>query len=170
MEINGKIHLLEQNLSRQLDWIRAADTKVAPVMFITSSMLGAAAAVLSRAETIYAVTLLLAVLTIIPLLCTLFFIAMANFPRFNPDTGSIIFFEAINKAGLSAFEQKAKDITEEEYFRDLSAMCYNSAHIATLKFRHLKKATIFLFIAIIPWVALIYNIFRSYYIAGHLGK
>lgn len=162
MDIKEKTEMLERNLARQLDWIRAADSKVAPITFIASSMLGAAAAALSRAAAPEPLTLALAALTVAALTGALIFTALANFPRFSPDTGSIIFFEAIDRAGLAAFEQKAREVGEEEYFRDLSAMCYNSAHIARLKFANIKRAMLFVFSAILPWTLLVYDIFRSY--------
>ncbi|OGS55884.1 MAG: hypothetical protein A3J79_02930 [Elusimicrobia bacterium RIFOXYB2_FULL_62_6] len=168
MEIDEKIDMLEKNLARQLDWIRAADSKVAPIIFLTSSMLGASAAALSRTTSITPLTLTLMLLTVIPLLAALVCIAMASFPHFNPDTGSIIFFGSVNQAGLSSFERRASEITRDEYFRDLSAMCYNSAHIANLKFRHVKRAMVFLLAGIVPWVTLIYDVFHSYNIAAML--
>lgn len=161
METNEKIDMLEKNLARQLDWIRAADSKVAPIIFLTSSMLGTTAAAFSRTPGFTVFNVALTVLTVAPLLVALVYIAMANFPHFSPDTGSVIFFGSINQAGLSSFERRASEITRDEYFRDLSAMCYNSAHIAHLKFMHVKKAMVFLLMAILPWVVLIYDVFQN---------
>lgn len=161
MDTKEKIEMLEKNLSRQLDWIRAADSKVAPIIVLTSSMLGTTAAAVSRTPTFNMFILTVTILTVAPLLMALVYVAMANFPHFNPDTGSIIFFGSINQAGLSSFERRANEITADEYFRDLSAMCYNSAHIAHLKFLHIKKAMVFLLMGILPWVILIYDVFQD---------
>jgi len=160
MNITDKIQFLEKNLARQLDWIRAADSKIAPVIFITTSLLGASVAFLSKTPKLSGFTLTLAAVCIIALIYTLFCMVMVNFPRITRYDESAIFFEGIKFSGFSGFEKKAGEITEEAYFNDLTRMCYNSAIIASTKFKYVKKAMISLFIAILPWTLLVYNVFH----------
>ncbi|HAF95548.1 MAG: hypothetical protein A2X34_08890 [Elusimicrobia bacterium GWC2_51_8] len=160
MNINDKIRFMENNLARQLDWIRAADSKIAPVIFITTSMLGASVAFLSKTSDPSGFTLALAAICIGALIYTLSCMVMVNFPRITRYDESAIFFEGIKFSGFAGFEKKAGEITEEAYFRDLTRMCYNNAIIASAKFSYVKRAMISLFIAILPWMLLVYNVFH----------
>lgn len=170
MDINDKIQFLEKNLARQLDWIRAADAKIAPIIFITTSMLGATVAFLSRSPNLGGLTLFLAAVCVAALIYTLFCMIMVNFPRITRYDESAIFFEGIKFAGFESFSRKAREMTHDAYIQDLTRMCYNNAIIASSKFRHVKRAMISLFTAIIPWVALVYDVFRYYPVNELLGK
>lgn len=170
MDINEKTRFLEHNLARQLDWIRAADAKIAPVLFITTSMLGATVAFLSRTPKLSGLTLVLATICVAAMIHTLFCMIMVNFPRITRYDESAIFFEGIKFSGFEAFNRKAREMTKDAYFADLSRMCYNNAIIASSKFMYVKRAMISLFIAIIPWVALVYDVFRYYPVKELLGQ
>ena len=160
MDINDKIQCLEKNLARQLEWIRAADAKIAPVIFITTSLLGASVAFLSKMPEFSWLTVELAAICIGALIYTLFCMVMVNFPRITRYDESAIFFEGVKATDYAGFEKKITAMTLETYLQDLTATCYDNAIIASSKFRYVKRAMIALFIAIIPWMALVYNIFR----------
>lgn len=170
MELSDKIIYLEKNLARQLDWIRAADTKIAPVIFITTSMLGATVAFLSKTPKLNGITLFLATICILSLLGTLYSMVMVNFPRIRRYDESSLFFEGIKHSGYDEFAKKAREMTEEAYFQDLAMMCYNNALIASAKFSFVRRAMIFLFSAIIPWIILVYNVFHYYKIDKLMGN
>ena len=61
-------------------------------------------------------------------------------------------------------------MTQEAYMQDLTRMCYNNAVIASSKFRYVKRAMLSLFTAIVPWVLLVYDVFRYYPVQELLGK
>jgi hypothetical protein len=170
MDINDKIQFMEKNLARQLDWVRAADSKIAPVIFITTSMLGATVAFLSKSPHLSGLSLFLATVCISSQIYTLFCMVMVNFPRITRYDESAIFFEGIKFSGFEAFHRKALEMTQDQYFRDLERMCYNNAIIASSKFRYVKRAMVALFITIIPWSILVYDIFRYYPVKELLGK
>ncbi len=170
MDINDKIQFMEKNLARQLDWIRAADSKIAPVIFITTSMLGATVAFLSKTPRLSGLSLLLAAVCIGALVYTLFCMVMVNFPRITRYDESALFFEGIKFAGFETFDKRAKEMTQDAYMQDLTRMCYNNAVIASSKFRYVKRAMLALFTAIIPWVILVYDVFRYYPVQELLGK
>ena len=113
MDINDKIEFLEKNLARQLDWIRAADAKIAPVIFITTSLLGASVALLSKMPALSGLTIALAIVCIGALIYTLFCMVMVNFPRITHYDESAIFFEAIKFSGFADFEKKTGEL---DYF------------------------------------------------------
>ena len=170
MDTNDTIQLLEKNLTRQLEWIRAADAKIAPVIFITTSLLGASVAFLSKMPKLSGLTVALAAVCIGALIYTLFCMVMVNFPRITRYDESAIFFEGVKSTDYAGFEKKIMAMTHETYLQDLTNTCYRNAIIASRKFRYVKRAMISLFTAIIPWVALVYDVFRYYPVNKLLGK
>ncbi len=71
MNLNDRINFLEKNLERQIEWIRAADTKIVPIMFITTSLLGTTAAFISKTPEVSGFVLVLAIICISTLLATI---------------------------------------------------------------------------------------------------
>ena len=157
MNLNDRIDFLEKNLERQIDWIRAADTKIVPIMFITTSLLGTTAAFISKTPEVSGLVLILAIICISTLLTTLYCIVMVSFPRIKNNNQSLILFEGIKHSGYKSFEKKIHELSQETHFKELAKMCHSSSLIASRKFYYVKKAMIFLFSSIIPWVLLIYT-------------
>ena len=104
MNLHEKISFLEKNLERQIEWIRAADTKIVPIMFITTSLLGTTAAFLSKTPQMSGFVLFLAIICIITLLSTLYCIVMVSFPIIKNNDKSLILFEGIKHLGYKNFE------------------------------------------------------------------
>lgn len=157
MNLNDRINFLEKNLERQIEWIRAADTKIVPLMFITTSLLGTTAAFISKTETISGFILFFAVTCVSMLLLTLYCIVMVSFPRIKNNDKSLILFEGIKHSGYKTFEKKMHELSQETHFKELAKMCHSSSLIASRKFFYVKRAMIFLFSSILPWVLLVYT-------------
>ena len=51
MELEGKLSMMENTLARQLQWIAAADSKVATIFAIDTAMLGVLAALAAHTQT-----------------------------------------------------------------------------------------------------------------------
>lgn len=170
MDTKERIICLEKNLARQQDWIKTADAKTAPIIFISASMLGTTAAFLSKSPELSGLTLFLSAVCVLSLIGTLYSMLMVNLPRISYHEGSFIFFEDIKRRDYSVFEKQALELKEENYFRDLTRACYESALIASDKFRYLRRATLFLFAAILPWSILVYNILHYYKMDNILGN
>jgi len=117
MNLNDRINFLEKNLERQIDWIRAADTKIVPLMFITTSLLGTTAAFISKAPEISGLILFFAITCISALLLTLYCIVMVSFPRIKNNEQSLILFEGIKHYGYKNFEKKVNELSQEIYFK-----------------------------------------------------
>ncbi|MEA3307666.1 MAG: DUF5706 domain-containing protein [Elusimicrobiota bacterium] len=157
MNLNDRINFLENNLTRQIDWIRAADTKIVPLMFITTSLLGTTAAFVSKTPELSGPILFFTVTCVSMLLLTLYCIVMVSFPRIKNNDKSLILFEGIKHLGYKNFEKKMHELSQETHFKELAKMCHSSSLIASRKFFYVKRAMIFLFSSIIPWVLLVYT-------------
>ncbi|MCK5582789.1 MAG: hypothetical protein KAI33_03310 [Elusimicrobiales bacterium] len=84
-------------------------------------------------------------------------IVMVSFPRIKNNNQSLILFEGIKHSGYKKFEKRIHELSQETHFKELAKMCHSSSLIASRKFYYVKKAMIFLFSSIIPWVLLIYT-------------
>jgi Pycsar effector protein len=158
MNLQDRISFLEKNLERQIDWIRAADTKIVPLMFITTSLLGTTVAFISQTPEVSGAILFFALICIGTLLSTLYCIVMVSFPRTKNNDKSLILFEGIKRSGYKNFEKKVAELSHEIYLKELSKMCYSSSLIASRKFHYVKRGMIFLFSSIIPWILLVYTV------------
>ncbi len=148
-----KIDFLESNLSRQLGWITAADSKGSFVFAFNTAMLGAIAVVSPNLwnewSTTTAIILLLA---IVFELASLSFLCFAAFPRTDGPKNSLIYFGEIAKLDSEKFSKSISTLNLESYRNDLISQCHRNAEIANHKFSWVRLALISLYLSVIPWV------------------
>ena len=142
------IEQLESNLNRVHDWVKSADEKVSILFGIQAGLLtilGPAAILWSEnTSDVLSKWFLLGVLL-------LFFFSflkciLALVPRLKNDGDSISYFGDIAKRNLSSYQEKVKNVTDQEYLSDITQQIHVSSIIATKKFASLKDALI-LFVA-----------------------
>ena len=155
----NKIDYLEKELSRLLEWIKSADTRISLILPLSTAMLGAIAA-LAPNESAWTVGSGISVaFTTFFLLSSIFSVAMASFPRTNGPKGSLIFFSGINSKELDQFRANVDSMSEDSYKNDLINQCHINAQIAETKFFWIKKSIMFLFASSIPWFFSIYYLY-----------
>jgi hypothetical protein len=153
------VSLLETSLSRQLHWISAADAKTAPVLAIDTAMLASLAAFAPGATKWEPLMLLLALVSVVLVSCSLFFVVATQFPRTRSPKRSLIFFGDITTHSFEAYRAACQAWTEDQYVEDLIAQTYRNAEIAGEKFRNAKAATFAMAAAFLPWLLAIYMMF-----------
>lgn len=152
---------LETNLSKQLSWIQAADTRAGFILPISISMLGVIAAVMPKNTCSWEVIpICFAILASIILILSLIFVAFASFPRTTGPEGSLIFFGGIASVKLEEYTTRINSFTSEEYRDDLIAQCHRNAQIAERKYFWVKKSMICIFMSLLPWAAAIFMLFN----------
>ena len=160
MEHGDMTHFLETNLARQLQWIAAADSKVAFGFTLNAAMLGLLAAV-SQKPTAWTVAPAIFTLFAAALgLSSLLFLSFASFPRTSGFKSSLIYFGGVVQRDHDQFKDAIKSLTQEAYLDDLASQCHRSANIAARKFLWVQCALICLYVSVPPWVAAIYLIYR----------
>ena len=152
---------LEQNLSRQITWIAAADAKTSFVFGFATAMLGllAAAAPTYGKWTVAGVAWSIGAAAL--LLCSLGNLALAVIPRTVGPKLSNIFFGGISTRSIDSFRVDLISLDHEGYLEDLIQQVHINAQIAAAKFTWVKRATIFLFLSLGPWVVATYFLFRD---------
>lgn len=157
--IEDSISHAEKELDRLLGWVRAAEPRLALVISMSTAMLGALAVFAPRATewTFFGITS--TVLSVLPLLLSLIFSGVATFPRTQGPGGSLIFFGGIAKCELGDYKDQMKALTPERHLNDLLNQCHRNAEIATKKYFWAQAAMICLFVAAIPWLMALYNLY-----------
>ncbi|HEY0022233.1 MAG TPA: Pycsar system effector family protein [Longimicrobium sp.] len=148
--------LLETMLSRQLQWIAAADLKVSPLATVDIAMFGVLAAVAPGPKVWTGVSITLTVLALATLSASLLHLLVATSPRTRDPVGSLIYFGGITQRTEEEFVVEMQNLKADQYELDLARQTYRNACIAGEKYKHVKTGTRFLYAAIIPWTLAVY--------------
>lgn len=151
-----KVDYLEKEHQRLLNWIQAADSRIAIILPLGLAMLGTLAAVAKETHSWDNLQLLAAGASFILLSASLTFLAVAAFPRTDGAKSSIVFFGGINSLGLKGYQAELRSSTEDSYIRDLTRECFANARIASIKFKFVRLSLIMLFSAALPWMLAIF--------------
>src|SRR5512137_669449 len=101
--MQDKIAFLEKTLARLLEWIRAADAKIPPVLAITTSMLAVMAALLPNDFECNTLLAVVGISAILLLFNCLLFLFLAAFPRTKGPESSILYFEGIKTRDQNSY-------------------------------------------------------------------
>lgn len=160
-DVERQVAWAEAELSRLLEWVRAAESRLALVLPLSTAMLGALALLappLAHWTVLSALaSFLAALLLILSLTCA----ACATFPRTTGPKGSLIYFGGITTRDLPQYEAAFTAITPTEYLTDLLRQCHRNAQIAQAKYTWIKRGMACLFLAALPWLTSLYLLYAG---------
>jgi hypothetical protein len=157
-----RISFLEKNLTRQIAWISAADSKISFVFAIDTAMLGFLAAVSPKAASGWAVApAIFAAFAAVFGLTSLIFLSLASFPRTKGPKSSLIFFGGIAQRDADQFRKATCEMSTESHFDDLCAQCHRNAEIAERKFVWVQRALVALYLSVAPWCLATYLLYNN---------
>ena len=148
-----EIDLVDRILSRNLSWISAADSKVAPILAIDTAMLGVLAALVPSAESWRALPAVLAGISALLLCGSVVSLVAATFPRLSGPKASMIFFGGISSFEREQYVTQLLGAQSADLAKDIAQQCHRNAEIAATKYWCLKSAMMLLFGALPFWVA-----------------
>jgi hypothetical protein len=163
VEESERISFLEANLSRQLIWISAADSKASFVFAITTAMLGVLAAIAPK--TVGGWTTAAAIFASFAVVlagATLLFLSIASFPRTKGPKGSLIYCGGISQKDVVQFSEAVCELSPQSYLDDLCSQCHRNAEIADRKFAWVQRALIALYLSVIPWALALYLLYSGH--------
>lgn len=152
MTNSERIRVTEQSLSRQLDWIRSADSKTGFVSSVALAMVGAIAFQVPEQPESLKLVLLFAILGGGLPVASLISCGLATFPRVAFPKSSLLFFGSIAAFTAEEFAQSMASVDSDSYIRDLTYQIYRNAEIASRKFYYVRAASFFLFAGTLPWI------------------
>jgi hypothetical protein len=142
--------LLEQLLSRQLDWISAAEARVALLLPFETTMLGALFTARATNSTYHGLGHLAALSAMVALTYALACLAAASFPRLAGPRRSVIFFGEIARHDLAYFRESIRTLSDPDYLADLTGQVHRNADIARRKFKWVAQSLGAVFFAVLP--------------------
>ena len=149
----------EKILSLQLEWVRAADSKVAPLFAINIAMLGFLAALIKLLPIWTIPSAIISSITVILLVTSMVFLALTMFPRLIGPKDSNIFFGGISKHSEERYLSDMSSMSDGEYQKDILRQVYRNAEIANSKYANLRLAFIFAFVSTVPWLVSVYVLY-----------
>lgn len=157
-----RARMLERNLDRQLDAIRASDAKITLLVPTTTAMIGIMAALL-RLSNGDGLPLAHAALSTLPLVAAYALMAFAIVPRFRTgQSPSLLFFGGLAARGPGAARDALLAMDADGYLADLAEQCHATATIARTKYRHVRNAYVAFFVALPFWTYAIYALTRPF--------
>ncbi len=155
LDFRDRREILEANLERQVEAIRASDAKIVLLVPTTTAMLGVLAALL-RGAGVSGLPALTIALSTLPLLLAYFFMALTLIPRLRPGGRSLLFFGGVAARAPAAYQADLAALTPEAYLADLAAQCHVTAGIARTKYAHVRHAYLAFFAALPFWALAIF--------------
>lgn len=156
MDAKERIAFLEASLSRQIQWIAGADTRIPLVLGIDTAMLGVLAASLEEQKAWSVVAIIAAVLAALAILASIASLTMAAVPRTNGPSHSMIFFGGISRRDIAQFRTDIDQLTWDSLTDDLCNQVHRNAEIASEKFKWVSRSIAALIIATVPWAIALY--------------
>lgn len=147
-------------LSKQLLWISAADSKVAPTFAINTAMLGVLAALIPPIANWTIFRAIITILSVIPLIISIVCLTLVTFPRLSSPKGSYIYFGGITTKSEDAYVNDMINIEDDVFLKDILTQTYRNAKIAQSKFNHIKKAMALTFISLPIWLFAVWLLYK----------
>lgn len=161
IKIEDLVERQELVLSRLLEWIKAADSRLRLVLPISTTMLGALAVLIPPLSGWTVLGGIAASGATFFLALSITFAAFASFPRTKGPLGSLIYFGGIVSKDLGQYEAAVKSQTLDEYLEDLVRQSHRNAQIADQKFVWLQRSIGCMFAAAVPWALAIFILYSG---------
>ncbi len=156
ISFNDRRSLLEANLARQIEAIRASDAKITLLVPTTTAMLGILAALLRLAHLSGDSALVVAASTL-PLILAYAMMAIAIIPRLRGGRSpSLLFFGGLSHRSTAEAREALMGLDAPTYLADLAEQCHVTAGIAQDKYRHVRNAYLAFLIALPCWALAIF--------------
>lgn len=156
MDESAKKDYLEKSLQRLLSWIVAVELRLTFLLTISLAMLSVLAGIAPKPFILCGFASINGIIAAILLLFSIFFAALATFPRTTGPAGSLIFFGELSALSFDDYRNKVSELNDAQYIDDLVAQCHRNAQIARIKFSHIKRSLVAVFFSAPFWLLSVY--------------
>jgi hypothetical protein len=122
-DISESVDMMEKELSRLLEWIRSADSRLKIVLPLSTAMLGALSLLAPPASQWTVLASITTSFASLFLTLSIAFAALASFPRTAGPKGSLIFFGGIITKDLVQYNVAVREMNMDQYLDDLISVC-----------------------------------------------
>lgn len=148
-------------LERNLHWVGAAEVKTGVIVALNTAMLGGLAAAFSAATERSAWANCFSLVSAGCLLIALFCAAMSVLPRTDGPQNSFLFFGKIVESSRADYVDSFKRAGNDVFLNDCLEQIHRNAEIACDKFKWVRSAMMWSFVAVLPWVAAIGGLLKA---------
>lgn len=153
--------ILEKELSRLLAWIQSAETRIGLVLPLSTAMLGVLSVLAPTFSKWTIFPAIMSAFSVLFLVLSVTFSALASFPRTSGPKGSLIYFGGIVSMELDQYRAASKNLDLDEYIEELIKQCHRNAQIAERKYAWIQRALGCLFISSAPWALSVYLLYSA---------
>ena len=151
MNEDAAISRAEAELDRLLGWVRAAESRLALVLPLSTAMLGALAVLAPPVSKWTVLGGIAAAFAAVLLFLSIVFAACASFPRTSGPKGSLVYFGGIVSRDLPQYKEAVSSTMPEAYLDDLRTQCHRNAQIAERKYAWVQRSMACLLLSSLPW-------------------
>lgn len=159
-----RIEILEANLVRASEWLRASESRISLTLPLATVMLGVTATLLPNFSSLDGWNAILILISTALLTLSILFSGLVFFPRVKGPQKSLIFFANISELDLSVFKESMKQLSNVEYEEDLTEQVHTISRIATKKYGFAKISIQAIFLGVVPWILSIYHLYEEIYV------
>lgn len=142
---------VEAVLDRLLGWVRAAESRLALVLPLSTAMLGTLAVLMPSVSDWTLAGGITSAFAAFFLLLSIVFAACASFPRTTGPPESLVYFGGIVTRDLRQYAEAVKSASQRTHLEDILVQCHRNAQIAHTKYAWVQRSMACLFLAAIPW-------------------
>lgn len=148
-------------LKLQLDWVRTADGKVAPLFAIDLALLGSLASTFGAAsDGMTSFALVTSGISAGFLVLSSACLALTGIPRLEAPHASNVFFGGISKLDSRSFIEQMRSQNENALADDLLLQIHRNAQIAAKKYGWISKAYWLAYVGAVFWFPALYLLWR----------
>lgn len=152
--------MFDRILARNLSWVAAADAKIAPILAISTAMLGALAALIPRSSGWTIPSAILTAFATTLLVGTIVCLIAASFPRLKGPRGSLVYFGGIAAHSPDSYASELLKGITDDLLKDYALQCHRNAEIARSKYANIRWAMILLYSSVVPFVIDVFLLYQ----------
>ena len=133
---------LENNLERQIGWVRASESRLSLVLPLSTVLFGVIAAKLDQIPDGFTMVLGASWISLALVSLSIIFAAISTFPRTNGPSDSIVFFGSMARESYVAYLDKIENIDGESYRADLIRQIHRNSEIAANRYQWIKYSMV----------------------------
>lgn len=142
---------LEQNLDRQIGWVRASETRLSLILPLGTALFGVIAAKLDKVPNCWCAVFWASWISLCLVAISILFAAISIFPRTRGPADSVVFFGAIATDSASRYADRIDSIDGASYRADLIRQIHRNSEIAATRYLWMKHSMVALLMSFPFW-------------------
>lgn len=152
MTTQQRIDLAKDQLNRTLGFFPRLDAKHSVVLAVDTGMLAFLFARMPTWHILVGWSAVAPIIAVVLLSLSMWYLYRGGGPSLTGGHDSLLYFREIAKRTEAKYVDAVREISEDDYLKDLLGQIWRNSEILATKFDHLTKALNLLAIAIVPWL------------------